>query len=64
MSDKIPITVRQDVHIEDLAEYLAAEMPNDNLLNFVLAIDAGVAELDFTEELHRALGEVLELEKG
>lgn len=62
---KVLITAQQSVDLEDLAEYLADRVrERDDLLEFLLAVDAAVADLQFTKELHKTLGEVIELEEG
>lgn len=63
MTGMIMLAVRENVHLEDLAQYMAKEATQDDLLEFLLAVDAAVADLSFTKELHKTLGEVIELEE-
>ena len=60
----VRIVAQQSVDLEDLADYLAVNVANDDLLEFILRIDEVVCDLHFTKELHKTLGEVIELEEG
>ena len=60
---KVLITAQQSVDLEDLAEYLAGAVEPDDLMEFLLAVDAAMADLHFTKELHETLGEVIALEE-
>lgn len=56
-----------DVNLDDIVDSVAGgsnPLPHSEILNFILMIDATVAELDFTERLYAALGDVLREEYG
>jgi hypothetical protein len=56
--------VECEVDPEVLAEQLSTELRPDDLLGFILQIDAFTAETSFTEELIERLQESLEGEGG
>ncbi|MEU0467243.1 hypothetical protein ABZ215_24850 [Amycolatopsis sp. NPDC006131] len=57
------LKVATETTIDELAENVNAMIhDHDELLEFVLRLDEAVADLDFTEELYRRLGKVLEAE--
>ncbi len=54
------VSVMLDVDVEALAEELAFNIPSDKLVDFVLVIDAHIAELSFTKELRDRLTQVID----
>ncbi|WP_433332566.1 hypothetical protein [Spirillospora sp. CA-294931] len=64
------INVSTEVELNDLAEQLGHNMsrilgPSQvDVIEFVVNIDSCLGDLDFTKELHRVLGEIIEFEEG
>lgn len=58
MDIQLPFTVR----MAELVNTLADTNFNDSLVKFVMALDARVADMDFTVALYAALGDVIRQE--
>lgn len=55
MSINVKHGLQIEVSLEDLAESLADEVGDTDLVDFILAIDDRCADLDFTKRLRNAL---------
>lgn len=59
MSNLGKVQVCHDIDLDTIIYELTTQLDHEQLVNFVLTLDEQVAELEFTLNLYRALGEVI-----
>lgn len=57
------ITVETEIQVSDIGWAMRYER-HDDIVDFVLQLDAEIADIDFTKKLRDALNEVIEVEEG